>query len=300
MASFDEMITAARSGSAAFPVERDHIELTGSDRAKFLHNFCTNDILRLTVHNACEAFICNAKGRVLGQIAVVARDESLWLVTVPGAAPKLIAHLDRYLIREDVQFHDRTAEVTSVLITGAPDWPKLPPSLDAGFAAKIAWLPGDPELLTVPQSSFQQLLTDLTAQGTMIGDAAAWESLRIDAGFPEYGVDVTDEQLAQEAGRTEQCICFTKGCYLGQEPIARLDALGHTNRELRRLLIEGDERPQPLTALSDPVTGSDAGVLTSVAPSPAGHGWVALGFVKSKWREPGAALRAGKSTVKVR
>src|SRR5262249_28188768 len=75
-----------------------------------------------------------------------------------------------------------------------------------------------------------------TMRGVVAGSIADWEALRIEAGFPSYGVDITEDNLPQEVGRTSRCVSFNKGCYLGQEPIARLDSMGHTNRELRRMI----------------------------------------------------------------
>ena len=76
----------------------------------------------------------------------------------------------------------------------------------------------------------------------MPAGSEVWTALRIEAGLPVFGVDISDDNLAQEVGRTKTAISFTKGCYLGQEPIARLDALGHVNRELRSLRLTGGRR----------------------------------------------------------
>src|SRR6185369_15724826 len=90
--------------------ERTKLELRGADRIKFLNSFCTNDIKRLQPGESCEAFVCNVKGHVIGHIHVLCTDDALRLDTVAGRVEKLIAHLDRYLIREDVQIVDRTTE----------------------------------------------------------------------------------------------------------------------------------------------------------------------------------------------
>ena len=92
--------------------------LTGADRQTFLNNFCTNDVKRLAPGDSCEAFFTNVKGKILGHGLVTCRDDELVFITVPGQAAKLIEHLDRYVIREDVQLRDTTAERAYLLIAG--------------------------------------------------------------------------------------------------------------------------------------------------------------------------------------
>lgn len=306
------VMTAIENGTALFVDEtRSHFELTGQDRAKFLHNFCTNDILRLSAGHGCEAFICNVKGRILGFVTVFVGETSLWLETVAGAAPGLMAHLDRYLIREDVQFADRSAEVAEILLCG----PLAAGLLNLVFGdttalgegpvyrfrnvshegnalrlARIDWL-GDPSwLIIAPQAAVAGLVQKLESAGAVRGTPEEMESLRIEAGFPQYGRDITEEHLAQEVGRTPRSISFTKGCYLGQEPIARLDALGHTNKELRRLQSDA---PTPVIAgavIRDADGTQDIGVVTSAAPDPRGNGSVALGYLKTRWTTSGSRV----------
>lgn len=297
---------------------RSHIELTGKDRAKFLHNFCTNDILRLAAGQGCEAFMCNVKGRILGLITVVAGEDSLWLESVSGAAPGLMAHLDRYLIREDVQLADRSADVCEILLCGPQatamlssvvgetslsTWPMYQSRIYGmnGIECRVSrvdWL-GDPTwLLIVPRSESTAVVNQLEASGVVRGTPDLAESLRIDAGFPHFGRDISEEHLAQEVGRTVRSISFTKGCYLGQEPIARLDALGHTNRELRRLRSDS-----PLVAgsvIRDVEGTQEVGVITSAAHAPSGTGSVALGYLKSRWTKPGTRVVVESAEATVR
>ncbi len=293
--------------------KRTHIELIGTDRAKFLHNFCTNDILKLSPGQGCEAFVCNVKGRVIGHVTVFVGESSLWLESVAGTAAPLMAHLDRYLIREDVTITDRSGDVSELLLIG----PQVPALLKIVFGDNVT-IPealfdqsqirsiedeevrlsrvdrlGDPTwLLIVPKTAVNALVRQFEAHGATQGDADYAESLRIAAGFPQYGQDITEDHLAQEVGRTARCVSFTKGCYLGQEPIARLDALGHTNRELRRLSLTASGLVAGMK-LRDAENTQDIGVITSAAPAPDGNGSVALGYLKSRW------LAAGTNVVVV-
>lgn len=293
--------------------DRTQIEITGVDRAKFLHGFCTNDIKSLQPGQGCEAFLTNIKGRVLGHVFVFAGSQSLWLDTVPGQEQAIIAHLDRYLIREDVQLNGRSAERGELFVTGdhAPQLlmldEGLPPngclSREAfGHPLEIrrADILNEPGfLLSMPRAAIETTRLSLQAVGCRAGSAAEFESRRIEAGFPYFGRDISEDNIAQEVARTKQCISFTKGCYLGQEPIARLDAMGHTNRELRRVIFPSEDIPLTTGAsLLAADSDEEAGVITSVAPLPSATGDVAvLGYLKTKYSKPDTRVRAGAGST---
>ena len=99
--------------------DRTQIELTGDDRAVFLHNFTTNDIRGLQPGQGCEGFTLDVRGHIVGHLLVFCTPHSLVLDTVPGQAEKLVRHFDRYLIRERVEFHDRTDDWSELLLAGA-------------------------------------------------------------------------------------------------------------------------------------------------------------------------------------
>jgi folate-binding protein YgfZ len=286
--------------------DRTQIEITGADRATFLHGFCTNDIKSLRPGQGCEALLTNIKGRVLAHVYVFAGAESLWLETFPGQESAIISHLDRYLIREDVQLIGRTAERGELLVTGNLAAPLL--MLDQGLApcgsvtrdalgspleirrVDLLGVPG--YLLSVVRTAVESTRLSLQAVGCRAGSPEEFETRRIHAGFPRYGQDITEENLAQEVARTPQCISFKKGCYLGQEPIARLDAMGHTNRELRRIQFDASAHPQPGAIMLSAESDQEAGNVTSVAPCPDPLGAViALGYLKTNFSRPETRVR---------
>ena len=286
--------------------DRTQIELTGADRAKFLNGFCTNDIKSLSPGSGCEAFLTNVKGRVLGHLFVFAGADSLWIDTIPGQEVVIINHLDRYLIREDVQLLGRSQERGELFVTGTVAAhllmldPVLPPF---GSVAREAFgnpleirradILGSPGfLLSVPRSVVESTRQSLLSIGCVAGSADEFETRRIAAGFPYQGRDISDENLAQEVARTRQCISFTKGCYLGQEPIARLDAMGHTNRELRRIVFEAGSHPTSGAVIRGSDTDDEAGVVTSVAPLKDAAGQTAaLGYLKTKFGRADTRVR---------
>jgi folate-binding protein YgfZ len=289
--------------------DRAQIEITGRDRASFLHNFCTNDIKRLRPGDGCEAFLTNIKGRIVGHILVFAGESSLWLDSVPGSEGAIIAHLDRYLISEDAQLHARTAEYGALYVAGPQATARLKAALgiDADGLALYAHRACDNDgrpvsvrrvpftipagcLLSARRDALPALSTALSNQGVHTGSAETFDALRIEVGWPVYGVDITEDNLAQEAGRTRQAISFTKGCYLGQEPIARLDALGHVNRELHGLRLATG----PIPARAAPVLAGNPpqaiGAVTSAALSPADGKPVALALLRNQHTQPGTPV----------
>jgi tRNA-modifying protein YgfZ len=261
------------------------ITLTGADRQAFLHNFCTNDIKRLLPGQSCEAFITNVKGKTIGYGLVDCREAELVFITVPGKGLLLVEHLDRYVIREGVQLQDTTAERSYLLVSDA--------NVPTGDAAvrSIGWdLIRRPSsgLIEVPSAEVARVRNALETQGLMSCDMAAFETLRIEAGTPLFGVDFNEVNLPQEIGRDDRAISFTKGCYLGQETVARIDALGHVNQELAGVRFSGTDVPAAGAALSR--AGVPVGHVTSCAFSPRLDSPLALAMVKRDSLAPGTAL----------
>lgn len=307
MSRSDDQYADGEDPLAVFDLhDRVQIELRGSDRLAFLNNFCTNNVLSLQPGTGCEAFLTNVKGRILGHVIVSADEDAVWLDSVPGSSEVITAHLDRYLITEDVQILDRTSEMGPLCMagTGSFEWlSRHAPLEELPVWGQTATAIGGVSLIVrrvgfVCQPAFQlvvrhaereQLLAMLNDEKIRSGNAQEFDALRIAAGFPHYGRDLSEENLAQEAARNEQAISFTKGCYLGQEPIARLDALGHTNRELRRLTLSSGPVPAAGVVVTS-AEGVEAGRITSAAVHPAKAAPVALAMLKTAYTKPGTTL----------
>lgn len=310
---------SARTAAVLF--ELDHwtqLELKGSDRAKFLHNFCTNDIRGLAPGLGVEAFLTNVQGKVLAHLFIYARDDTLDLFSVPGSAERIMAHLSRYQISEDVAFHDASTERSLLLVAGPQAAIALAnagqnvQTLTAGKlrlteAEEIAGticrndflgIPGF--LIACPREQAGDWLSRLESAGARRAGSAAFEALRLEACFPIYGVDISEANLAQEVNRTSRAISFSKGCYLGQEPIARIDAMGHVNQQLRgiRLLESGL-----------PVAGAEIfavegeprkiGLVTSAGRCPETGRALALGYLKRNFDTPGLGVNVATEAGKI-
>ncbi len=285
------------------------IEIGGKDRAQFLHNFCTNDIRGLAIGAGCEALLTSVQGKVLAHVFVLARENALLLIGSPGSAERIIKHLSRYQISEDVTFEDQTLKRGLLLIVGAQAATVL---ANAG-GIDVSVVPGrhfdvasDSFSATIFRNDFLRLPSHfiscpdpyphdwydaLLCAGAVRAGSAAFEALRIEAGFPFYGADITDANLAQEVNRTAQAISFSKGCYLGQEPIARIDALGHVNQQLRGIRLSGGAVPaagtEVFTAEAEP---RKIGQITSAALSYGTNQPVALAYLKRHFDSPGLAV----------
>jgi folate-binding protein YgfZ len=291
------------------------IELTGKDRAAFLHNFCTNDVKRLLPGHGCEAFILNVKGNILGHVLIFAGDERLSLSSVPGQGTPLAAHLDRYLIREDVQIADRTNDKGVTLLAGGAWEPVILESFGvaapaAMYSVVIGSWQGVPVelrrvpllhpaawLLVAPSDASDHLLALLAAaDGLECGDAA-FTAARIASGYPWFGRDITDKNLPQEVARDPLTISFKKGCYLGQETVARIDALGHVNKLLCGLRFDASSEILPEGELR--AEGAAAGTITSAVRSARLGHMLALALVRRERCVPGAKLASAAGEAEV-
>lgn len=313
---------ATRHTAAVIDVsDRMQLELSGDNRQAFLHNFCTHDIKALRIGAGCEAFLCNIKGRILGHVFVFAGESSLWIEALPGNTLNLVNHLRKYLLLENLTLHDWSQAYGELLVVGpqAPDlvarlagarflhdWNhaqlRLPSLEDNGVWMKRADVLGTPCLwLSTARELLPRLQEQLLTAGAIATSSTVFETMRIEAGLPRYGIDLTDENLAQEANRTQQAISFTKGCYLGQEPIARLHAMGHVNKELKRFEVFADSAPSSSTGLLNPTDSTkEIGRLTSCAWSPTRECFVALGIVRSAFSAVGTELRLSQSSALAR
>lgn len=287
---------------------RDEIVLTGKDRQSFLHGFCSNDIKRLQPGDGCEAFVTSIQGKTLGHIFVFATADSLVLDTEEQTAEPLIAHLDRYLITEDVTLSCTTASRQLFLLTG-PDSSSIADSLIPGAGSlepnrfmsvesgieirRVSWFTESGFQIRIGTEAVSQWKQFRQTHSLQISDPGVYEQFRIRQGFPRYGIDFNADRLAQEIDRTSQAISFHKGCYLGQEPIARIDALGHVNWLIRRLRISGVENPSAGDFVGRKVLSEqkEVGTITSVAQDLGSSELFAIALVRREAAEQGTILR---------
>jgi folate-binding protein YgfZ len=291
------------------------IELAGPEARLFLHNLCTNDVKNLPPGAGCEIFLTTNKARIIGHAVVghyALKDGPVLLLdAAPGEGERLLAHLNHYHISEQVELADRTAEWSLFRVVGpgarealsglstelnalAP-WHHLPCSFAAtgdAFVRRQAFLtlPGY-DILCLPADA-PNLRNRLRNAGVADGDPESLEVLRIESGLPKMGVDMDDQRFVVETDRIAQSICYTKGCFLGQEPIVMARDRGQVNRHLRGLLVRN--APPPAAGTKIFRDGSEVGIITSAVHSPRlGHA-IALGYLKRGNESPGVVVSLGE------
>jgi tRNA-modifying protein YgfZ len=248
---------------------RDFVRARGPDAASFLQRMVSNDVVALEPGCSCDALLLTPKARVIAPLRVLRRtDDDFLLLTEPGLGDTVRATLSRARFAAKVEL-EREEHISVVVFGGGAEGL---PTADYGEPA-VEVLDGD----AAPSLAPDEL-----------------ERLRIEAGTPAWGKEIDDRVLPAEAGLVERAVSFTKGCYPGQEPIARLHYRGHVNRRLRVLRLEGDELP-PYDA--DIRSGDrTVGRVTSAVRS--GAGVAALGYVRADVPDD-AALRVGAAGARL-
>lgn len=306
----------AREGAALFPrVEAGLVTLTGPERAAYLNSLCTNKIVDLGPGQSARAFLLNpTKGRVLADFIACAAVDSLWLECAGGSAPAVLEILHRFYFGQEVDFADRTAEWAVFSLQG-PESPRLLEATGAmlpagGEGAHIETEVGPHRVrllrwsdtgesgfhLWTARDAANSVSAAVIEAGAVAGREEAWTILQIEAGVAAYGRELSDEIIPLEAP-TENAISHTKGCYPGQEVIARLHVRGRPAKNLRGLRIEGD---QPLVAGTtlDAEGKPAAARVTASGVSPA-LGPIALAYVHRDHAEPGTRLTVGERAAVV-
>jgi folate-binding protein YgfZ len=286
---------------------RTIIEVTGSDRVQILQSFTTNDVKRLQPGQGCEAFVTNSQGKTLGHVWIFCESNRHVLDTTPGRAQTLLDHFNRYVISEDVTFADQSGEWVDLLVAGAAAAEALSTltgqqvvpcePLSHGIYAfsgheaairRVDYAGPDCYIVQTTKNRVAELSQALLGAGAIVCGDDALESVRLEAGFPLFGLDITPDNLPQEIARDSQAISFTKGCYLGQETVARIDAIGHVNRLLVGIKFSDNEIPDGGTELLS--AGQKVGEVTSAAWSPRLQAPLALAIVRRNNAKPGHEL----------
>jgi|YNPMSStandDraft_1061717.scaffolds.fasta_scaffold00620_8 folate-binding protein YgfZ len=307
----DDAYTAAREHAALFDLSSlGKVLLTGPDAPQFVHNLCTNTVTDLALGAGCPAYLCDPRAKVLFPLWIYhlrLRDgrHALWLETAAGCAQDLLTYLDRYRISEQVemsnvtvrfaQFHLAGPQATALLATAIADAvPTLPAwgHMERTIGTLTVHirrfdrlgLPGYDIVVLAERGA--QLRDHLLNLGIIPGTSSAYETLRIEAGFPLCGVDYDRERSVLELPHFEQAVSYTKGCFPGQEPIVMArDRTGHPVRTFVGLKVLHGGPPMPGTRLLQ--QQREVGILTSSTFSPRLQAPLALGYLRWGIHTPG-------------
>jgi folate-binding protein YgfZ len=276
--------------------DRGKLAIRGGDAKSFLQGQVTNDVERLTAGQGCYAAFLTPKGKMLGDLRILDAGEELLLDTERIALQALFNMIRRFSLGYDAELHKRTLECGLHSLIGpaaeeavagvpGPEHAHITLELDGVLTRAIRTEFGI-DLLCEAQHS-ESLRAALQSRGAEPVSEGAVECLRIERGQPRYGVDLDDSVIPQEAGLNERAVSFTKGCYVGQETVARLHYRGKPNRQLRGISLAGAARPGEELRFGERIVGQ----LASVAESPR-FGWIALALVRRE-APPGSTVSVG-------
>lgn len=283
---------------------RGKLAVTGPDAAEYLQGQLTNDVEALEPGEGQYAALLDRKGHMQADMRVLRPTaEEIWIDTEPEGLEAARKHLQMYKIGREVEVVDVTDEraILSLIgprsaeIAGTPPLPAYAceETSVGGVDCLVAGTPDGVDLIAASEDSDRLREALLEAGAVEVGPEAV-EILRIEAGTPRFGAEMGAETMPAEAGIVEATVSFTKGCYIGQETVARLHYKGRPNRLLRGLRLSGPAPAGAALRLGD----KEVGALGSSAVSPA-LGPIALAIVRRE-AEPGAELAVGEDGVTAR
>jgi len=291
---------------------RGRICLAGADRARFLNGQVTNNVKDLKPGTGCYAALVSAKGKLQSDLNIYCLPNELLLDFEPGLTGAVLQRLEKYVIADDVQLVDVSADYGLLTVQGPAAESTvrdlamslaIPTQAFSFTSANDATLGeihlmNQPRLgttgfdLFVPTPAFGAVLDKLIAAARQRGGLAcgwrALETARIEAGIPRFGIDMDEFNLAPEAGIESRAISYNKGCYIGQEVIARVRTYGQVAKSLRGLVLSGDSLPAHGDKLFN--DGKEVGYVTSAVASPRLKAHIALGYVRKEANAVGTEL----------
>lgn len=270
--------------------DRGKLLLTGSEAAEFLQGQVTNDVEALTPGTGCYALLLTHKGKIRTDMRVLRGEGWILLDTDPGGLAPLARTVEMYGIGRDVGSRDVTSEraIVSLIGPAAGDRLEAPPPAD-----EHAFIEGEHGLyvrtdvgvdVIAPSDSLGGIHTALGVEPV---SREAAECLRIESGRPRLGVDMDDGTIPQEAGLNDRAVSFTKGCYVGQETVARLHYRGRSNRHLRGLRLSSPAETGETVRVGEKAVGAVASECVSPTLGP-----IALALLRRE-ASPGASVAVG-------
>jgi folate-binding protein YgfZ len=289
--------SALRSGAGIIDLSaRGRIRVTGEDRARLLHAMTTNHVQNMKPGEGLYAFFLNAQGRVQADAYILCFADHFLLDTEPETREPLYAHLDHYIIADDVTLEDITADTVCFGLEG-------PKAVETASAAGLPaphhhWSHEDWQDATVAAISGtghhgvrvyaaaarrDEIIQALEGAGAIFASAYDAELIRIRNFHPRYGVDMNESTLPQETQQM-QALHFQKGCYLGQEIVERIRSRGHVNKQLMGFRLEGHAAPAVGSSLF--AGGKEVGEVTSAIAVP-DEGVFGMAYVRVPYNKPG-------------
>lgn len=300
---------------------RGRVVVLGADRQRFLNGQVTNDVRNLTAGQGCYAALTNAKARMVSDLNIYVLADEILLDFEPGLTATVIQRLEKYIVADDVQLADAGPHFGLLSLQGPRALDvlqslRLSTSLPATRMAHTSlnhlefgelYLMNCPRLgsagfdLYVPVDSMATVAEALRASAAVHnGGVVGWRAFdiaRIEAGIPRFGVDMDESNLAPETGLESMAIRYDKGCYIGQEIIARIRTYGQVTKSLRALLLSDALQRLPSKGEKLFLGDKEVGYITSATHSPALGKNIGLGYVRREANEVGTMLKLKSGTA---
>ena len=279
--------------------ERGKLALTGPEAKTFLNGQVSNDVEALQAGGGCYAALLTNKGKMLGDLRVIDTGAELWLDTERVALQALFDTIRRSTVGWQAELHKRTVQQALLSLVGPRAADAVGGAVGPEHANRTGEIGGAEVLLIATDAGVDVVCAAEDAAAVRAALAvpevpeAAAEVVRVEAGRPRYGIDLDEATIPQEAGLNDRAVSFTKGCYVGQETVARLHYRGKPNRHLRGLRLSAAVPPGTALTLGE----REVGTLGSSVASPR-HGAIGLALIRRE-ASPGDELAAGEATATV-
>jgi len=308
-------------GAAFAQLDRGYIEAIGRDRLSYLQGQVSNDVAGLTSGQGRHACLLNNTGHLLAELFIYELGDRALIETDRTRVSTVIAALERFVIRERVSFDDVTEKLATITVQGAasidllgaaglPDDPAKAIEIELDVA-KVTAGNGEGRMVIRRDRtgaggydliSNEETLSDVSdalwySEFAVMMDNSTANLLRIEAQKPEWGSDLDETIIPLEAG-LDDAISYTKGCYVGQEIIARIHSRGHVNKQLSVILFEGSVLPgEEIAGVGGARNGERIGRVTSAAAMEDGESTLTLGYLHTEYSNPGArvAIASGQT-----
>jgi len=295
------------------------LRLTGNDRVRLLNSLTTNDVASLSAGEACHTALATVKGKLVAEFYVLRRENELFVLVAQGDTRVVAETIEKHIIADDVELNDVSDDYGVVAVEGPESrgivWRLFPRDplpterfrfVDADYLGRPVavvnnTVTGEPGLLlVVPARGIRRIREHLIQSGRnddmALAGRAAWNMRRVEAGLPWWGSDVVAGENFPKECRLEDVVSYDKGCFLGQETLARMHHRGHPNWLLVGL-VPNDETPGDAPRGTEVFSADDpnkaVGRITSSAPSPKLNKNLLMGYVRTAFAEPGTELALG-------
>jgi hypothetical protein len=295
--TFSSNLLKAVSTGALFVVrpELGSLIITGPDRRAWLQGILTCDLSNVETGRGAWGLLLTKQGKIVSDVNVVAAEDALYLSTAANLASEVTQYLEDFLIMEDAELDNVTAEVAWLMIHGPRALALARSAVQNGALAfgAIDWTSLGGAAVAASRGALPALVERLLAEaGTegVLADGEAWQGLRLSSAVPEFGVDYGGADNPHEAALERRAVSFEKGCYLGQEVVCMQDMRGKVKRRVASLLIDSETAPD----IGSPVESGDGQTIGEVTSAAAISGLaqvVAMARIKNPFFEPGTVVK---------